>query len=150
MQDPTYVPIPFFLPFNFYFCPNATRPHTTITYLHLHHSSSTHPPANKNPPQSQAIVTPHAIYVSGQLPAHADGTLPDVSIAEKTRLCIANINAILTAAGSDISKVVKVYNSPPPNPLPFTNLPSPPTNKCREPVNRKKRHRGSMEAKEKG
>ncbi|KAL8823636.1 MAG: hypothetical protein Q9191_005677 [Dirinaria sp. TL-2023a] len=59
-------------------------------------------------PYSQALKTPHAIYVSGQLPAYADGSLPDVSIGEKTRLCIQNLRAILDAAGSDLSKVVKV------------------------------------------
>lgn len=54
------------------------------------------------------MKTPHAIYVSGQLPAHADGSLPDVSIAEKTRLCIQNLGNILSAAGSGLGKVVKV------------------------------------------
>ena len=71
--------------------------------------------------QSQAIHTPHAIYISGQLPAHASGDLPDVSIAEKTRLCIQNIEAILKAAGSEIGKVVKVYPSSP-YLLPFSRL----------------------------
>lgn len=58
--------------------------------------------------QSQAITTPHAIYVSGQLPAHADGTLPSGTIGEKSALCIKNIRAILKAADSDLSKVVKM------------------------------------------
>ncbi|KAI4139523.1 MAG: hypothetical protein L6R39_006251 [Caloplaca ligustica] len=58
-------------------------------------------------PYSQAILTPHALYISGQLPATPSGDLPDGFIAYKTSLCIANIKAILDAAGSDISKVVK-------------------------------------------
>lgn len=57
--------------------------------------------------QSQAVLTPHALYISGQLPATPSGDLPDGSMAYKTSLCIENIKAILTAAGSDISKVVK-------------------------------------------
>lgn len=59
-------------------------------------------------PYSQAIRTPHAIYVSGQLPALADGTLPSGTMAYKASLCIKNIHAILTEAGSDLSKVVKM------------------------------------------
>ena len=59
-------------------------------------------------PYSQAIRTPHAIYVSGQLPALADGTLPSGTMAYKTSLCIKNIHEILKEAGSDLSKVVKM------------------------------------------
>jgi 2-iminobutanoate/2-iminopropanoate deaminase len=61
-----------------------------------------------HPLQSQAISTPHAIYVSGQLPALPSGELPTGTIAHKTSLCIANLSAILKAAGSDLSKVVKM------------------------------------------
>ena len=63
-------------------------------------------------PQSQAIHTPHAIYVSGQLPALPDGSLPDTTIAEKTRLCIENITTILEAAGSGLERIVKVLSLP--------------------------------------
>ena len=59
-------------------------------------------------PYSQAIRTPHAIYVSGQLPALADGTLPSGTMAYKASLCIKNIHEILKEAGSDLSKVVKM------------------------------------------
>ncbi|KAL8769551.1 MAG: hypothetical protein Q9209_004482 [Squamulea sp. 1 TL-2023] len=58
-------------------------------------------------PYSQALLTPHALYISGQLPALPSGELPPGSIAYKTSLCIANLKAILSAAGSDISRVVK-------------------------------------------
>ncbi|MCJ1321306.1 hypothetical protein MMC15_006650 [Xylographa vitiligo] len=60
--------------------------------------------------QSQAIVTPTTVYVSGQIPATAAGeVLPSsASITEKTAACIANIRAILAAAGSSMDKVVKV------------------------------------------
>ncbi|MCJ1355173.1 MAG: hypothetical protein MMC33_005164 [Icmadophila ericetorum] len=59
-------------------------------------------------PYSQAIATPQTIYVSGQIPCTATGTLITGSIAEKTGACIANIRAILAAAGSSMEKVVKV------------------------------------------
>ena len=59
-------------------------------------------------PYSQAIRTPHAIYVSGQLPALADGTLPSGTMAYKASLCIKNIHEILKESGSDLSKVVKM------------------------------------------
>lgn len=59
-------------------------------------------------PYSQAICTPHAIYVSGQLPALADGTLPPGTMAYKASLCIKNIHEILKEAGSDLNKVVKM------------------------------------------
>ena len=43
------------------------------------------------------------------MPALATGELPnDISMGEKASLCIKNLQAILVAAGSDISKVVKV------------------------------------------
>jgi len=42
------------------------------------------------------------------LPATSDGSLPATTIAEKSRLCIANIEAVLKAAGSGIERVVKV------------------------------------------
>ncbi|KAL8964406.1 MAG: hypothetical protein Q9197_006936, partial [Variospora fuerteventurae] len=57
---------------------------------------------------SQAILTPHALYISGQLPALPSGELPaGSSMGHKTSLCIANLRAILEAAGSDLSRVVK-------------------------------------------
>lgn len=57
--------------------------------------------------QSQAIKTPSAIYCSGQVHLTSDGVLIDGSIAEKTRKCCENIDAILKAADSSLSNVVK-------------------------------------------
>ncbi|ROW18018.1 hypothetical protein VPNG_00378 [Cytospora leucostoma] len=54
------------------------------------------------------IKTPTAIYCSGQIPCDAQGNLIDGTIQQKTAACINNIKAVLTAAGSDIPKVVKV------------------------------------------
>ena len=65
-------------------------------------------PINSSSQQSQAIVTPTLIYVSGQIPATKSGELVEGTIGEKTAACIANIKSILAAAGSSIDKVVKV------------------------------------------
>jgi len=58
-------------------------------------------------PYSQAMKTPHAIYVSGQLPASA-GVLVTGSIGDKTAACINGLSAILEEAGSSLDKIVKV------------------------------------------
>uniref|UniRef100_A0A8H7N9A7 Uncharacterized protein n=5 Tax=Clonostachys TaxID=110564 RepID=A0A8H7N9A7_BIOOC len=58
-------------------------------------------------PYSQAIKTANVIYLSGQIPLKPDGTFVEGSIADKTAQCCKNITAVLEAAGSDISKVVK-------------------------------------------
>ncbi|KEZ44579.1 hypothetical protein SAPIO_CDS3616 [Scedosporium apiospermum] len=58
-------------------------------------------------PYSQAIKTPGAIYCSGQVHFNTEGVLQDGTIAEKTALCIKNLEAVLTEAGSSIEKVVK-------------------------------------------
>ncbi|KAL5383162.1 hypothetical protein DPSP01_006138 [Paraphaeosphaeria sporulosa] len=63
------------------------------------------PPAG---PYSHAVVAGPNIYVSGCIPADATGALVTGSIATQTQACIDNIKAILAAAGSDISRVVKV------------------------------------------
>ncbi|KAI9673598.1 MAG: hypothetical protein M1817_002235 [Caeruleum heppii] len=63
------------------------------------------PPAG---PYSQAITTPHQIYVSGQIPALPTGALVTGSITDQTTACCRNIAAILEAAGSSMERVVKV------------------------------------------
>jgi enamine deaminase RidA (YjgF/YER057c/UK114 family) len=57
--------------------------------------------------QSQAVKTPNAIYCSGQIPLTADGTFIEGSIADKTKQCIVNLEAVLKESGSAIQKVVK-------------------------------------------
>ncbi|WQF78173.1 Putative YjgF/YER057c/UK114 family, RutC-like superfamily protein [Colletotrichum destructivum] len=59
-------------------------------------------------PYSQAIKTPTAIYCSGQIPLTPEGNLLEGSITDKTKQCIANLEAVLVEAGSSIQKVVKV------------------------------------------
>ena len=56
-------------------------------------------------PYSQAIETEGLIFVSGQLPVE-NGIMPE-DIATQTRASLNNVKAILEAAGSDLSKVVK-------------------------------------------
>jgi 2-iminobutanoate/2-iminopropanoate deaminase len=59
-------------------------------------------------PFSPAVRVGHMVYLSGQL-----GTLPgtrqlvDTGIAAQTRQALQNINAVLTAVGSSLSRVVK-------------------------------------------
>lgn len=58
-------------------------------------------------PYSQAIKAGGTIYVSGQIPADAEGTLIQDSITASTRQCCTNIQKILEEAGSGIGKVVR-------------------------------------------
>src|SRR5262245_65469477 len=59
-------------------------------------------------PYSQAIVAGGCVYCSGQIPLDPK-TLKPVSgdIEEQTRQVLANLAAVLSAAGSDLSKVLK-------------------------------------------
>ncbi|KAF1954918.1 YjgF-like protein [Byssothecium circinans] len=59
-------------------------------------------------PYSQAIAVGPQLYVSGQMPGDKNGNLVEGSIAEKTRACCANIDAILKEAGTEVGRVVKV------------------------------------------
>ncbi|OKP09393.1 2-iminobutanoate/2-iminopropanoate deaminase [Penicillium subrubescens] len=58
---------------------------------------------------SQAIVANGFVYCSGCVPMDAQtGKLIEGDIKAHTHQCIKNISHILEAAGSDITKVVKV------------------------------------------
>ncbi len=58
-------------------------------------------------PYSQAIVAGDIIYISGQLGiVPQSGKLIDDTIAGQTKQVLENIKAILSAGGSDLSKVV--------------------------------------------
>lgn len=60
-------------------------------------------------PYSQAIVAGNLIFLSGQLPIdRSTGELIDGDIAAMTRQIFRNIETVLAAAGSTLSKVVKV------------------------------------------
>jgi 2-iminobutanoate/2-iminopropanoate deaminase len=57
---------------------------------------------------SQAIVHNNIVYVSGQLPINPQtGEKRIGSIEEQTEQALKNLSAILEAAGSDISQVLK-------------------------------------------
>ncbi|KAK5165748.1 uncharacterized protein LTR77_008671 [Saxophila tyrrhenica] len=59
-------------------------------------------------PKSQAVIAGPHIFVSGQLPADAEGNIVQGSIAEMTTACCENLKNILEDAGSSITRVVKV------------------------------------------
>ena len=59
------------------------------------------------PVYSQAVRGGGLVFVSGQGPFDpASGQVVGTSIQEQTRQCLANVEAILTAAGSGIDKVL--------------------------------------------
>jgi len=58
-------------------------------------------------PYSQGIDSGSLIFSSGQLPINpADGTMPSDPAAQ-AKQCMENLKAVLEAAGSGLSKVVK-------------------------------------------
>ena len=59
-------------------------------------------------PYSQAIDANGFVYASGQIPMNpATGTFVEGGIREQTRQALANAQAILREAGTDLSHVVK-------------------------------------------
>lgn len=58
-------------------------------------------------PYSQATRTDGLVFVSGQVPLDASGSLVPGGIAEQTAQSLANVRAILEAAGAGLSDVVK-------------------------------------------
>jgi enamine deaminase RidA (YjgF/YER057c/UK114 family) len=66
------------------------------------------PSVKTDPKQSQAFVSNNTVYVAGQVAADLDGKLIKGSTTEQAEQICRNIDAILTAAGSCMEKVVKV------------------------------------------
>ncbi|MCR4994124.1 MAG: RidA family protein [Bacteroidales bacterium] len=59
-------------------------------------------------PYSQAICVGNLVFCSGQLPINpVTGVFPEGGIEAQTRQSLANVKAILTEAGTDLSHVVK-------------------------------------------
>lgn len=58
-------------------------------------------------PYSQAIVVGDLLFTSGQIPLRADGTLVEGDITVQTTQVMANLKAVIEAAGASLSKVVK-------------------------------------------
>ncbi len=58
-------------------------------------------------PYSQAMVVGDVLFTSGQIALRPDGSLNDGDISEQTRQVLANLKAVIEAAGADLSKVAK-------------------------------------------
>jgi 2-iminobutanoate/2-iminopropanoate deaminase len=59
-------------------------------------------------PYSQAVVHAGVVYCSGQIALDpATGQVVDGDVAAQTRRVLANLDAVLVAAGSDRAKVLK-------------------------------------------
>ncbi len=58
-------------------------------------------------PYSQGIDAGAFVFVSGQTPLGPDGKMVEGGVAEQTRRCLANVEAILKAAGLGLDAVVK-------------------------------------------
>lgn len=59
-------------------------------------------------PYSQAVVAGGLIFCSGQIAMDpSTGTLIDGDVAQQTRQVLANLDAVLRAAGSSLERVVK-------------------------------------------
>jgi 2-iminobutanoate/2-iminopropanoate deaminase len=60
-------------------------------------------------PYSQGIVTGDLVFTAGQIPIDpATGKVEAESIEDQTRQVLRNVDAVLRAAGSGLSKVVKM------------------------------------------
>ncbi|MBQ4439618.1 MAG: RidA family protein [Kiritimatiellae bacterium] len=59
-------------------------------------------------PYSQAVKAGNTIYCSGQIPINpATGAIEATTIEDQTRQSIANLSAVLAAAGASLANVVK-------------------------------------------
>lgn len=59
-------------------------------------------------PYSQAVVVADTVYCSGQIPLDpATGGLLAGDISDQVTCCVSNLSAVLEAAGSSLSSVVK-------------------------------------------
>lgn len=58
-------------------------------------------------PYSQAMVVGNLLFTSGQIPLRADGTLVEGDITVQTTQVLANLKAVIEAAGAGLNKVVK-------------------------------------------
>ena len=58
-------------------------------------------------PYSQAIIAGDLLFTSGQIPLRADGSLVEGDITLQTLQVMANLKAVIEAAGADLTKVIK-------------------------------------------
>ena len=58
-------------------------------------------------PYSQAMQVGDLLFTSGQIPLRADGSLVEGDITAQTMQVLANLKAVIEAAGGTLKKVVK-------------------------------------------
>ena len=58
-------------------------------------------------PYSQAIVIGDLLFTSGQIPLRTDGSLVEGDITAQTMQVLANLKAVIEAAGGSLNNVVK-------------------------------------------
>ena len=58
-------------------------------------------------PYSQAMMVGDLLFTSGQIPLRADGTLLEGDITAQTTQVLANLKAVIEAAGANLNKVIK-------------------------------------------
>ena len=58
-------------------------------------------------PYNQAVAVGNLVYTAGQIPLDKQGNMVPGGIKEQTEQVIANLKAVLEAAGSSLDKVVK-------------------------------------------
>lgn len=58
-------------------------------------------------PYSQAMAVGNLLFTSGQIALRPDGTLNDGDIVAQTTQVLANLKAVIEAAGAGLNKVVK-------------------------------------------
>jgi len=59
-------------------------------------------------PYSQAIKAGGFVFVSGQIPLTPEGVLVEGGVEDQARQALANLKAVLEAAGSGLDRVVQV------------------------------------------
>ncbi len=72
----------------------------------MHVIQTPHAPAAIGP-YSQGMVVGDLLFTSGQIALRPDGSLNDGDILAQTTQVLANLKAVIEAAGADLSKVVK-------------------------------------------
>ena len=59
-------------------------------------------------PYSQAVRVGNLVFTSGQIPLRPDGSLVEGQIEAQARQVFANLQAVLSAAGSSLDRAVKL------------------------------------------
>ena len=58
-------------------------------------------------PYSQGVSSGEMVFLSGQIPLKADGTMAPGGVAEHAEQCLINVREVLIAAGLTMNDVVK-------------------------------------------